>query len=49
MRDMHTQEEREAGSVQGALWDSIPGLQDHALGRRKALNRWATQGSPYNV
>ena len=28
------------------MWDSIPGLQDHALGRRQALNRWATQGSP---
>ena len=26
--------------------DSIPGLQDHALGRRQALNCWATQGSP---
>ena len=29
------------------MWDSIPGLQDHALGQRQALNRWATQGSPY--
>ena len=28
------------------MWDSIPGLQDHALGRRQALNHWATQGSP---
>ena len=27
-------------------WDSIPGLQDHTLGQRQALNRWATQGSP---
>ena len=27
-------------------WDSIPGLQDHVLGRRQVLNRWATQGSP---
>ena len=26
--------------------DSIPGLQDHALGQRQALNRWAIQGSP---
>ena len=28
------------------LWDSIPGLQGHALGQRQALNRGATQGSP---
>ena len=27
-------------------WDWISGLQDHALGRRQALNHWATQGSP---
>ena len=26
-------------------WDSIPGLQDHALGRRQAPNRWPTQAS----
>ena len=25
--------------------DLIPGPQDHSLGRREALNRWATQGS----
>ena len=25
--------------------DSIPGLQDPALGQRQARNRWATQGS----
>ena len=31
-----------AGSL---MWDSIPGLQDHALGQRQALNRWTTQGS----
>ena len=24
-------------------WDSIPGLQDQALGQRQAPNRWATQ------
>ena len=28
------------------MWDSIPGLQDHALCQRQALNSWATQGSP---
>ena len=27
-------------------WDSIPGLQDRALGQKQALNRCATQGSP---
>ena len=27
-------------------WDSIPGLQDQALGWRQTLDRWATQGSP---
>ena len=27
------------------MWDSIPGLQDHALGQRRAPNRCATQGS----
>ena len=27
------------------MWDSIPGLQDHALGQRQALNRCTTQGS----
>ncbi|XP_072595099.1 membrane progestin receptor gamma isoform X2 [Vulpes vulpes] len=26
--------------------DSFPGLQDRALGRRQAPNRWTTQGSP---
>ncbi|CAD7686916.1 unnamed protein product [Nyctereutes procyonoides] len=29
------------------MWDSIPGLQDRALGQRQAPNRCATQGSPY--
>ena len=27
------------------MWDSTPGLQDHALGQRQVLNHWATQGS----
>ena len=27
------------------MWDSIQGLQDHALGQRQTLNRWATQAS----
>ena len=32
-----------AGSL---MRNSIPGLQDHALGQRQALNHCATQGSP---
>ena len=32
-REAETQAEGEAGPVQGSpTWDSIPGLQDHALG-----------------
>ena len=27
------------------MWDSILGLQDHALSRRQMLNHWATQVS----
>ena len=27
------------------MWNSIPGLHDHALGWRQMPNRWATQGS----
>ena len=27
------------------MWDLIPGLQDHTLGWRQMLNRWATQVS----
>ena len=29
------------------MWDSMPGLQDQALGWWQTLNRWATQGFPY--
>ena len=28
------------------MWDSIPGLQDRALGQRQVPTRCATQGSP---
>ena len=28
------------------MWDSIPGLQDQALGQMQVPNRRATQGSP---
>ena len=50
-REAETQAEREAGSMPGARRRirsrvSIPGLQDHALGQRQALNRCTIQGSP---
>ena len=40
-RERETQAEGEAGSMQAGnlMQDSIPGLQDHALGRRQVLNR----------
>ena len=49
----HREREREAQRHRGRsrlhagspMWDSIPGLQDHALGRRQAPNCQATQGS----
>ena len=45
-REAETQAEGEAGSITGSpMWDSIPGLQDRALGQRQAPNRCATQGS----
>ena len=34
-------------SVGSSMGDLIPGPQDHALGRRQMLNRWATQASPF--
>ena len=52
MRDTHTERGRDTGRGRSRLyagtlmWDSIPRLQDHALGLRQALNRCATQGSP---
>ena len=55
MRDTHTERERERGRDTGRgrsrlhagslMWDSIPGLQDRALGQRQVLNRCATQRS----
>ena len=54
-RDTQTERERERGRDTGRgrsrlhagspMWDSIPGLQDHALSRRQMLNHWATQAS----
>ena len=46
-REAETQAEGEAGSCTGSpTWDSIPGLQDRALGQRQAPNHCAIQGSP---
>ena len=39
-------EEKQAPCTGSPMWDSIPGLQDRALGQRQAPNRCATQGSP---
>ena len=44
-REAETQAEGEAGSMPEPDVDSIPGLQDPALGQRQAPNRCATQGS----
>ena len=39
----HRQREKQAPCTASLLWDSIPGLQDHALGQRQAPNRCATR------
>ena len=44
-RQRHRQREKQAPCTRSPIWDSILGLQDHALGQRQALNRCATQGS----
>ena len=44
-RQRHRQREKQAPWTGSPTWDSIPGLQDRALGQRQALNRCATQGS----
>ena len=44
-RQRHRQREKQAPCTGSPTWDSIPGLQDHALGQRQALNRCATQRS----
>ena len=53
--DSHTERERGRDTGRGRsrlhagspTWDSIPGLQDRALGQRQAPNHCATQGSPW--
>ena len=55
MRDTERETGRDTGRGRSRLhagslmWDLIPGLQDHALGRRQALNCWATQGLPSSI
>ena len=44
-RQRHRQREKQAPCTGSPTWDSIPGLQDCALGQRQAPNRCATQGS----
>ena len=44
-RQRQRQREKQAPCTGSPTWDSIPGLQDRALGQRQAPNRCATQGS----
>ena len=44
-RQRHRQREKQAPCTGSPTWDSIPGLQDRALGQRQAPNCCATQGS----
>ena len=44
-RQRHRQMEKQAPCTGSPTWDSILGLQDHALGQRQVPNRCATQGS----
>ena len=48
-RQRHRQREKQAPCTGSPTWDSIPDLQDRALGQRQALNRCATQGSLMDV
>ena len=45
-RQRHRQREKQAPCTWIPMWNSILGLQDHALGQRQAPNHCATQGSP---
>ena len=44
-RQRHRQREKQAPCTGSPMWDSIPGLQDRALGQRQAPNCCTTQGS----
>ena len=46
-RQRHRQREKQAPCTGSLTWDSIPRLQDRALGQRQAPNRCATQGSHF--
>ena len=48
-RERERQREKQAPCTRSPTWDSIPDLQDHALGQRQAPNRCATQGSLFIV
>ena len=48
-RQRHRQREKQAPYTGSLTWDSVPGLQDRALGQRQALNRCTTQGSRYDL
>ena len=44
-KQRHRQREKQAPCTGSLTWDSITGLQDHALGQRQVPNCCATQGS----
>ena len=44
-RQRHRQREKQAPCTGSLTWDSIPDLQDRALGQRQAPNHCTTQGS----
>ena len=44
-RQRHRQREKQAPFTGSPMWDSIPGLQECALGQSQALNPCITQGS----
>ena len=44
-RQRHRQREKQAPCTGSLMWDSIPSLQDRALGQRQTPNPCATQGS----
>ena len=55
IHERHTERGRDIGRGRSRLpagslmWDSIPGLQGHALSWRQMLNHWATQASQVNM
>ena len=44
-RERERQRHKQAPCTGSPTWDSIPGLQDRALGQRQAPNHCTTQGS----